>query len=45
MRHSMKQPILFPRPSRRVDLSHARRLRFEYRKPPEWFLPSRRDGK
>jgi hypothetical protein len=34
--------FVFPRPSRCIDLSHARRLRFEYRRPPEAFLPSRR---
>jgi hypothetical protein len=37
--------FLCPRPSCCVELSHARRLRFEQRTPPERFLPSRRAGK
>jgi len=35
--------FLFPRPSCCVELSHARRLRFEQRTPPERFLPSQRN--
>jgi hypothetical protein len=37
--------FLFPRPTCRVELSHARWLRFEYRRPPEAFLPSRKQSK